>query len=97
LDGTHLPDVDSAIDLSPDGTRLTINGDIVIPFRSPKHIGIIRTLVTCHKEGKGIRAEDLLTKAGSGVGSLQRAFGAKKWKELSPYLKSRNGLWGFAL
>lgn len=97
LDGTCRPNIDDAIDLSPDGTRLTINGDIVITFRSPKHIEIIRTLVTCHKEGKGIRAEDLLTKAGSGVGSLQRAFGTKKWKELSPYLKSRNGLWGFEL
>lgn len=95
LDGTCRPNIDEAINLSPDGTRLTINGDIVIPFRSPKHIEIIRTLVTCHKEGKGVRAEDLLTKAGSGVGSLQRAFGTKKWKELSRFLKSRNGLWGF--
>ena len=55
LDGTQRPNVDSAIDLSPNGTRLTINGSIVIHFRSAKHIEIIRTLVVCHEEGKGIR------------------------------------------
>lgn len=95
LDGSYLPNVESAIDLSPDGSRLTINGSVVIHFRSSKHIEIMRALVACHKEGKGIRAEELLAKADSGVGSLQRAFGAKKWKELSPYLKSQNGLWRF--
>jgi hypothetical protein len=95
LDGSYRPNVEATIDLSPDGTKLTINGSVVIHFRSPKQIEIIRTLVACHKEAKGIRAEELLTKAGSGVGSLQRAFGTKKWNELSPYLKSRNGLWGF--
>lgn len=95
LDGTHRPNVGSAIDLSPDGTRLTINGSVVIHFRSAKHIEIIRALDASHKEGKGARAEELLTKAGSGVGSLQRAFGTKKWKELSLYLKSHNGLWRF--
>ncbi len=95
LDGSYRPNVDAAIDLSPDGTRLTINGSVVIHFRSSKQIEIIRTLVARHKEGKGVRAEELLTNAGSSVGSLQRAFGTEKWKTLSSYLKSRNGIWGF--
>ncbi len=95
LDGSYRPSVDAAIDLSPDGTRLTINGSVVINFRSSKQIEIIRMLVARHKEGKGVRAEELLTTAGSSVGSLQRAFGTEKWKTLSPYLKSRSGIWGF--
>ena len=95
LDGTHRPNVDSAIDLSPDGTRLTINGSVVICFRSAKHIKIIRMLVSYHEGGKRVRAEELLTEACSGVGSLQRVFGTKKWNELAPYLKSHSGLWGF--
>lgn len=97
LDGSQRPEVDVALYLSPDGRQLVINGTVIIDFRSDTHIKIIADLVAGFQEGKRFRAEDLLTRAGSSVGSLQRAFGSKKWAVLSPYLKSNNGLWGFEL
>ena len=97
LDGSRLPAVDAAIDLSPDGTKLTINGTIIIDFKSDIHIAIIRKLVAGHKDGKRFAVRDLLAAGHSGSAGLRRAFGAKKWAALSPYLKSRNGLWGFEL
>ncbi|MFO0991608.1 MAG: hypothetical protein U1E67_06725 [Hyphomicrobiales bacterium] len=95
LDGSRLPNVDAAVDLSPDARTLTINGTIVIYFKSDIHIAIIRKLVAGHKDGKRFTVRDLLAAGRSGSTGLRRAFGAKKWAELSPYLKSRNGLWGF--
>lgn len=95
LDGSHRPNVEAAIDLSPDGRRLTINGTATIDFRSDIHIGIIRKLVAGHQEGRRFSVQELLTEGGSGSTGLRRAFGTKKWAMLEPYLKSRNGLWGF--
>jgi hypothetical protein len=97
LGGSRLPAVDAAIDLSPDGTTLTINGTIIIDFKSDIHIAIIRKLVAGHKDGKRFAVRDLLAAGRSGSAGLRRAFGAKKWAALSPYLKSHNGLWGFEL
>lgn len=97
LDGSHRPNVEAAIDLSPDGKRLTINGSVTVDFKSDIQIAIIRKLVTGHKEGKRFTVRDLLTEGGSGSTGLRRALGAKKWSILQPYLKSHNGLWGFEL
>jgi hypothetical protein len=85
------------LDLSPDGRRLVINGSVTIAFKSDVHITIIRRLVAGHREGKRFRASELLDDAYSGVTTLRRAFGAKKWALLGPFLKSRDGLWAFDL
>jgi hypothetical protein len=83
--------------LSPDGRRLTINGTVTLDFKSDVHVKLIRRLVDGHKDGKRWRARELLDDAGSSVTTLARAFGGKKWKQLKPYVTSRNGLWGFDL
>ncbi len=83
--------------LSPDGRRLVINGTVTLDFVSNVQIAIIRRLVDGHQDGRRWRARELLDDAGSGVATLARAFGGKKWKQLKPYLTSRNGLWGFDL
>jgi hypothetical protein len=90
-------DVTEPIYLSPDGRKLVINGDTTIDFKSEVHIAIIRRLVTGYREGKRFRASELLDEAKSGVTALRRAFGAKKWSLLEPYLKSKDGLWAFDL
>lgn len=97
LDGSHRPNVEAAIDLSPDGKKLSINGTVIIDFKSDIQIAIIRKLVDGHKDGKRFTVQDLLTEGGSGSTGLRRAFGTKKWAMLAPYLKSHNGLWGFEL
>ena len=86
-----------ALSLSPDGRRLVINGTNTLDFASDVQIAIIRRLVDGHRDGKRWRARELLDEAGSGVATLARAFGSKKWKQLKPFLTSRNGLWGFDL
>lgn len=83
--------------LSPDGRQLIINGTITLDFVSKRHIAIIRQLVGGHRDGKRWRAGEILHDAGSGVTTLARAFGGKKWAQLRPYIKSQNGLWGFDL
>jgi hypothetical protein len=83
--------------LSPDGRRITINGTITLDFKSDIHVKLIQRLVDGHKEGKRWRAQELLDDAGSSVTTLARAFGGKKWKQIEPYLTSKNGLWGFDL
>jgi hypothetical protein len=83
--------------LSPDGRQLAIHGTVTLDFVSSIQIAIIRRLVNGHQDGKRWRARELLDDAGSGVATLARAFGSKKWKQLKPYLTSRNGLWGFDL
>jgi hypothetical protein len=95
LDGTHRPNVESAIDLSPDGKKLTINGSVVIDFKTDIHIAIVRKLVDGFKTGNRFSARALLDHAHSNVKTLRQAFGTKLWAELEPYLKSENGLWGF--
>ena len=97
LDGSHRPDVEEAVYLSPDGRKLVINGTVTIDFKTDKQIKIIGQLVAGFREGKRFSVQELLTVAGSGATGLRRAFGAKKWALLKPYLKSSNGLWGFKL
>ena len=89
--------VTAPIYLSPDGRTLVINGGITVDFKSDRHIAIIRRLVVGHREGRRFRASELLDEAKSGVTTLRRAFGAKKWSLLEPYLKSKDGLWAFDL
>ena len=83
--------------LSPDGRRITINGTVTLDFKSDIHVKLIQRLVDGHKEGKRWRAQELLDDVGSSVTTLARAFGGKKWKQIEPYLTSKNGLWGFDL
>ena len=89
--------VTAPIYLSPDGRTLVINSAITVDFKSKRHIAIIRRLVAGHDEGRRFRASELLDEARSGVTTLRRAFGAKKWSLLEPYLKSKDGLWAFDL
>jgi hypothetical protein len=95
LDGTHPPDPSEPLNLSPDGKQLVILGGDPISFKSEIQIKILRTLVEGFKESKRYTADDLLSRAGSGVTTLQRAFGNAKWAQLSPFIKSTNGLWAF--
>lgn len=97
LDGSHRPDVDEALYLSPDGRQLVINGDVAISFKTDIQIALIRKLVTAYRQGKRFAAREILDDAHSGVTTLQRAFGSEKWALLKPYLKSQDGLWGFEL
>ncbi len=76
--------------LAQDGTKLSIAGNPPILFTSDNHKGVIRKLVAAHAAGTRFRVGEL-TK----LGSLRRLFGEKRWKLLSPYLTSQNGLWGF--
>ena len=95
LDGTPRPDPSEPLSLSPDGKQLVILGCDPISFKSDIQIKILRMLVEGFKENKRYTADDLLSRAGSGVTTLQRAFGSAKWAQLSLYLKSTNGLWAF--
>lgn len=85
------------LDLSPDGRRLVINGTVIIDFKSKVHIAVIQCLVAGYREGKRFRASELLEEAKSGMTSLRRAFGPKKWALLAPHLKSHDGFWAFDL
>lgn len=80
--------------LSPDGRLLVIEG-VEVKFKSAIHVDIVRQIVAAHPAGA--LAREVLEKAGSAAPTLQKAFGAKKWALLKPYLKSKDGLWGFAL
>jgi hypothetical protein len=83
--------------LSPDGRTLVINGSDTVDFKSDAQVAIIRRLVDGFHAGERFRAIELLSNAKSGVGSLRRAFGTKKWAMLGKHLKSQDGLWGFDL
>lgn len=76
------------IALSPDGRSLTINGDRVLTFTAARQVAAIRALVAAFEEGRGLPIGEL-----THLGSPDRLFGTKRWKELSPYLRSHNGLW----
>ncbi|NBT22003.1 MAG: hypothetical protein EBT10_01545 [Methylocystaceae bacterium] len=98
LHQTPLPETASALALSPDGDRLTINGSVTIEFNSDIQITIIKLLVADFQAGKRSRARDILSKAGSSALTLKKAFGPKKWAELEPWLKTnKNSLWSFEL
>lgn len=94
LDGAHRPDVRESVYLSPSGQQLIINGTVTIAFKADIHITIIRKLVQGFKDGKRFAARDLLDAAQSNATTLRQAFGTQRWRELEPYLKSQNGLWG---
>ncbi|GGG46423.1 hypothetical protein GCM10010964_37260 [Caldovatus sediminis] len=76
--------------LSPDGTRLSINGGDPILFRSEAQKEAIGKLVDAFYAGTRLRARDLTHHH-----SLQTFFGKAKWTRLAPFLKSKGGLWGF--
>ena len=76
------------IALSPDGTRLIINGQVEFRFRSDQHIEAIRRLVDAYRSGVGLRAGDL-----SPYRTLDRLFGGKRWAELRPFLHFDGALW----
>jgi hypothetical protein len=76
--------------LSPDGTRLSINGGDPILFRSEAQKEAIQKLVDAYHAGTRLRARELTHQP-----SLQTFFGKAKWARLSPYLKTEGGLWGF--
>lgn len=82
------------LELSPDGRLLMIHG-VTVAFRSDIHIKLVRQLVHDYRQGKRRRAQELLDEAKSGVTSLARAFGTKKWNQLKRHLNSKDGLWGF--
>jgi hypothetical protein len=88
-------DMSGPLQLSPDGSKLTIARTVTIEFRSRTHIAIIKRLVAGFTRGERFRARDLLDGTDSGASTLRNAFGRKKWKLLEPYLISRNGMWGF--
>ena len=97
LDGTDPIDVQESLSLSPSGQRLVINGNVTINFKSDIQVTIVRQLAQGFKDGKRFGARELLDHAQSGAKTLRQAFGAQRWAELEPYLKSQNGLWGFDL
>jgi hypothetical protein len=66
-------------------------------FASAKHVAIIRLMFDAYRAGQRVRARDLLEKVDSAATTFRQAFGPRKWAELKPYLKSRNGLWGLDL
>lgn len=95
VDQVPLPDINAPIWLSPDGRKLIINGKVTVNFRSEKHITIVRRLVEGYHSGERYRAQILLDEAQASAMTLRKAFGDRIWAQLSPYLKSENGLWGF--
>lgn len=97
LGGTPAISAHAPLSLSPSGQQLTIHGNVTIGFKSDIHVAIVRRLVEGHKEGKRYGARELLDHAHSSAKTLRQAFGAQRWAELEPYLKSENGLWGFEL
>jgi hypothetical protein len=76
--------------LSPDGTKLSINGGDPIHFRSDAQREVIKQLVDAFYAGTRLRARELTHQP-----SLQTFFGKAKWARLSPFLKTDGGLWGF--
>lgn len=97
LDGIPAVSPHAPLSLSPSGQRLTIHGNVTIDLKSDIHIAIIRKLVEGYKDGRRFSARELLDHAHSSAKTLRQAFGAQRWADLEPYLKSENGLWGFAL
>jgi len=94
-DGAPPADVHERVHLSPSGQQLVINGSVTINFKSDIQIAIVRKLVQGFKDRKRFGARELLDHAQSSAKTLRQAFGAQRWAELEPYLKSDNGLWSF--
>lgn len=95
VDGAPPADVHERVHVSPSGQQLVINGNVTINFKSDIQIAIVRKLVQGFKDRKRFGARELLDHAQSSAKTLRQAFGAQRWAELEPYLKSDNGLWGF--
>lgn len=95
VDGAPPADVHERVHVSPSGQQLVINGNVTINFKSDIQIAIVRKLVQDFKDGKRFGARELLDHAQSSAKTLRQAFGAQRWAELEPHLKSDNGLWGF--
>ena len=93
--GTPDEAISEPLHLSQDGRTLTLLGRIEISFKSDIQVKMIRQLFDAYWAGKRLKASVILNKAGSKAGSLDQAFGKSKWKELSQYLSSLHGLWGF--
>lgn len=85
-----IPDDTAPISLSPDGQVLRIRGTAPISFKSSTQIDAIRKLLRGRQQKRLIPVAELTQH-----GSLQRLFGTKKWRQLSPYLKSGLGGWRF--
>jgi hypothetical protein len=68
--------------------------------RELRGFGMVRhgsSLSRVGASGKPGAVQELLDHAHSSAKTLRQAFGAQRWADLEPYLKSENGLWGFAL
>lgn len=90
LQGRSRPATAPDIDLSPDGTRLTILRQHVFVFRGAHQRKVVSHLVEAHKRGERVRAVDL-----TDLGSPSRVFGKAHWPRLSQFLKSGPGGWAF--
>lgn len=95
LDGAPAVDANSPLWLSPDGQRLIVHGRVTMDFKSVPQKRIIATLVQGFHDGKRFRLGELLSSDSTAPKRLADVFGKKRWAELTPYLKSANGLWGF--
>lgn len=95
LDGAPPEDVHERVHLSRSGQTLVINGNVTINFKSDIHVAAVQKLVQGFRDGKRYSAREILDHARSSATTLRQAFGAERWAQLEPYLKSENGLWGF--
>jgi hypothetical protein len=87
------PPIDLPLHLSDDNRRLTINGK-TMTFRGRIVTSIIRIFVDAHARQERLSAEVVLGQSGSSANSLDQAFG-KRWQEIKPHLRARNGTWAF--
>jgi hypothetical protein len=90
LSGLPAPRNNGPVQLSADGTTLVINGGAPMVFKSRAQIAALRKLVAAYYGGQRIRAADLTS-----LRALNRLFGPERWKQLSTYIKSKDGGWGF--
>jgi hypothetical protein len=75
--------------LSPDGSRLTINGIVEFHFRQGEAREAIRKLVAARRAGRRLPIGDLAPH-----GSMRRLFGPR-WSALKRHVTAVDGLWGF--
>lgn len=92
VSGVALQTEVGPIVLSRDGRQLRINGGDPILFRAERQIAAMRRLVEAYRRGERLRVGEFTPES-----SPSQFFGGKKWGLLSPYVKTRFGLWGFEL
>lgn len=86
-----------ALDLSPDGATLTVHGD-VLHIRGDIQQSIVKQLVDAFRDGKRLRAADVLEKAKSSADTLAKAFkGSPNWPTLHRHLRQELGFCWFEL